>query len=149
MISQTLKKLALDLKVPIIGVAQLNRNIESRINGEPQLSDLRESGSIEQDADIVLMLHEKKISTGDKESINELQKHNDEVVKEEEKVAGANGEDIKLVDLFVRKNRSGRMGKVPLLFMKNFCRFDSLSVKAEKRYDEIESESINYLPTGE
>lgn len=144
MISQTLKKLALDLKVPVIGVAQLNRNVENR-GGEPQLSDLRESGSIEQDADIVMMLHEKKFSTG-ATSKNQLDKHNEEVQKQQEIVAGA-GDDVKLVDLFIRKNRSGRMGKVPLLFKKNFCRFDSLSQEAEKRYNELESESINYLPS--
>lgn len=144
MISQTLKKLALDLKVPVIGVAQLNRNVENR-GGEPQLSDLRESGSIEQDADIVMMLHEKKFSTGST-SKNQLDKHNEEVQKQQEIVAGA-GDDVKLVDLFIRKNRSGRMGKVPLLFKKNFCRFDSLSQEAEKRYNELESESINYLPS--
>ena len=141
MISQTLKKLALDLKVPVIGVAQLNRNVENRMGGEPQLSDLRESGSIEQDADIVMMLHEKKFSTGAK---NQLEKHNEEVAKAQEQIAGAN-EDVKLVDLFIRKNRSGRMGTVHLLFKKNFCRFDSLSQEAEKRYQELESESINYL----
>jgi len=143
MISQTLKKLALDLKVPVIGVAQLNRNVENRMGGEPQLSDLRESGSIEQDADIVMMLHEKKFSTASK---NQLDKHNEEVAKAQEQIAGA-GEDVKLVDLFVRKNRSGRMGTVHLLFKKNFCRFDSLSQEAERRYQELESESINYLPT--
>ncbi len=146
MISQTLKKLALDLKVPIIGVAQLNRNVENRIGGEPQLSDLRESGSIEQDADIVMMLHEKKLSTT-KDSKNQLDKHNDEVAKAQEQIAGASGEDIKLVTLFIRKNRSGRMGRVPLLFKKNFCRFDTLSEEAERKYDELENESINYLPT--
>ena len=146
MISQTLKKLALDLKVPIIGVAQLNRNVENRIGGEPQLSDLRESGSIEQDADIVMMLHEKKLSTA-KDSKNQLDKHNDEVAKAQEQIAGASGEDIKLVTLFIRKNRSGRMGRVPLLFKKNFCRFDTLSEEAERKYDELENESINYLPT--
>ena len=149
MISQTLKKLALDIKVPIIGVAQLNRNVEQRINGEPQLSDLRESGSIEQDADIVLMLHEKKLKTGEKETKDQVQKHNEEVAEAQEQVAGANGEDIKLVDLFIRKNRSGRMGKVPLLFKKNFCRFDPLSEEAEKKYHQLDEESINYLPTGE
>jgi len=144
MISQTLKKLALDLRVPVIGVAQLNRNVENR-GGEPQLSDLRESGSIEQDADIVMMLHEKKFSTGST-SKNQLDKHNEEVQKQQEIVAGA-GDDVKLVDLFIRKNRSGRMGKVPLLFKKNFCRFDSLSQEAERKYNELESESINYLPS--
>ena len=145
MISQTLKKLALELDVPIIGVAQLNRNVENR-GGEPQLSDLRESGSIEQDADIVMMLHEKKLSTSSKDK-NQIEKHNDEVLKEQEKSTGASGDDIKLVDLFIRKNRSGRMGRVPLLFKKNFCRFDTLSEEAERRYNELESESINYLPS--
>ena len=145
MISQTLKKLALELEVPIIGVAQLNRNVENR-GGEPQLSDLRESGSIEQDADIVMMLHEKKFNTGSN-SKNQLDKHNEEVLKAQENVTGATGDDIKLVDLFIRKNRSGRMGRVPLLFKKNFCRFDTLSEEAERRYNELESESINYLPS--
>ena len=145
MISQTLKKLALELDVPIIGVAQLNRNVENR-GGEPQLSDLRESGSIEQDADIVMMLHEKKFSTGGKDK-NQLDKHNDEVLKAQEQATGASSDDIKLVDLFIRKNRSGRMGRVPLLFKKNFCRFDTLSEEAERRYNELESESINYLPS--
>ncbi len=148
LISQTLKKLALDLKVPIIGVAQLNRNVESR-GGEPQLSDLRESGSIEQDADIVLMLHEKKLSTaGPKANKNQLDKHNEEVARAQEQAVGAN-DDVKLVDLFIRKNRSGRMGTVHLLFKKDFCRFDSLSEEAERAYQELENEAINYLPTGE
>ena len=146
MISQTLKKLALDLKVPIIAVAQLNRNVEER-GGEPQLSDLRESGSLEQDADIVLMLQEKKLTDiGD--SKNQLDKHNHQVEEAAQKVAGAGGE-IKLVNLFVRKNRSGRTGTVPLLFKRNYCRFDSLSEEAERKFEEIESESVNYLPTGE
>ena len=140
MISQTLKKLALDLKVPVLGVAQLNRNVENR-GGEPQLSDLRESGSIEQDADIVMMLHEKKLSTGTKESKNVAVQHNNEVIEAEKQATGATSDDIKLVDLFIRKNRSGRMGRVPLLFKKNFCRFDSLSEEAEKKYNELESES--------
>jgi len=145
MISQTLKKLALDLKVPVIGVAQLNRKVEDRIGGEPQLSDLRESGSIEQDADIVMMLHEKKFSTSTKK--NELEKHNEEVARAQQEQIAGTGDEIKLVDLFIRKNRSGRMGKVPLLFKKNFCRFDSLSQEAERKYEELDNESINYLPS--
>ena len=108
---------------------------------------MRESGSIEQDADIVMMLHEKKLSTAGKESKNVVAQHNAEVLKAEENATGTTGEDIKLVDLFIRKNRSGRMGRVPLLFKKNFCRFDSLSEEAERKYNELESESINYLPS--
>ena len=117
-----------------------------KIGGEPQLSDLRESGSIEQDADIVMMLHEKKFSTSGKDK-NQLDKHNEEVLKAQEQATGASSDDIKLVDLFIRKNRSGRMGRVPLLSKKNFCRFDTLSEEAERRYNELESESINYLPS--
>ena len=93
-----------------------------------------------------MMLHEKKLSTA-KDSKNQLDKHNDEVAKAQEQLAGASGDDIKLVTLFIRKNRSGRMGKVPLLFKKNFCRFDTLSEEAEKKYNELESEVVNYLPT--
>ena len=146
LISQTLKKLALDLDVPIIGVAQLNRNVENR-GGEPQLSDLRESGSIEQDADIVMMLHEKKFTTGKETSKNVIAQHNAEVLKAEENATGANSDDLKLVDLFIRKNRSGKMGRVPLLFRKNRCKFSTLSEEAERKYNELESESINYLPS--
>lgn len=143
MISQTLKKLALDLNVPIIGVAQLNRNVEER-GGEPQLSDLRESGSIEQDADIVLMLQEKKFLEPSNTK-NKLEQHNQKV-EEAAKEAVGSDENIKLVNLFVRKNRSGRMGTVPLLFKKNYCRFDTLSLEAEKKYQQLEDESVNYLP---
>ena len=93
-----------------------------------------------------MMLHEKKLTTG-KDSKNQLDKHNEEVLKAQENATGASSDDIKLVDLFIRKNRSGSMGRVPLLFKKNFCRFDTLSEEAERRYNELESESINYLPS--
>lgn len=59
-ISAGLKELAKDLNIPILALAQLNRDIEKRKDGRPQLSDLRESGSIEQDADIVLLMHRDK-----------------------------------------------------------------------------------------
>ena len=147
MVSQTLKKLALDLQVPVIGVAQLNRNVEQRNGGEPQLSDLRESGSIEQDADIVMMLQETKVTTG--EGQNQLDKHNNEVEQAKQKVVNADGKDIKLVTLYVRKNRSGRTGDVPLLFKRSFCRFDSLSEEATRKVDDLNSERTSYLPRGE
>ena len=147
MISQTLKKLALELMVPIIGVAQLNRNVEQRIGGEPQLSDLRESGSIEQDADIVLMLHETKASDvkkdGKKENVFEQQdRKTNELINE---VAGANGDDKKFVTILVRKNRSGRQGRVPLLFRKDFCSFDNISNEASTKIQAIEAQRARYL----
>ena len=147
MISQTLKKLALDLKVPVLGVAQLNRNVEMRQGGEPQLSDLRESGSIEQDADIVLMLHETKLEdaaeqNGKKPNVFEKQ---DQAVREAQaKVVKAN-DDTKLVTILVRKNRSGKQGRVPLLFRKDYCRFDSLSEEADRQISALEAERVNYM----
>lgn len=147
MISQTLKKLALDLKVPVLGVAQLNRNVEQRIGGEPQLSDLRESGSIEQDADIVLMLHETKLEDANQQSgkkQNMFEKQDKAVAEAQAKVANAN-DDSKLVTILVRKNRSGKQGRVPLLFRKDYCRFDSLSTEADRQIEALEAERVNYL----
>ena len=152
MISQTLKKLALDLKVPVLGVAQLNRNVEQRNNGlaEPQLSDLRESGSIEQDADIVLMLHEPKGESENNENPNGgkkniFEKQDEKVNTAQQKVAGAN-QDSKLVTLLVRKNRSGKQGRVQFLFRKDYCRFDTLSEEADHNVAALEAERAHYLP---
>lgn len=146
MISQTLKKLALELEVPVLGVAQLNRNVESR-GGEPQLSDLRESGSIEQDADIVLMLHENKIGDAQSNGKASIFEKQDMAVqqKQQEVAAKDGGPDTKIVNLIIVKNRSGKTGKVPLLFRKDFCKFDSPSRDAEEQIRSLENERVNYF----
>lgn len=149
MISQTLKKLALELHISIIGVAQLNRKVEDRPGGEPQLSDLRESGSLEQDADIVLLLHEPKISlegenSNSKKSI--FDKSADAVNKAQDQVAKKDGgPDTSIVNVIIAKNRSGNQGKVPLLFRKNYCKFDSPSTESENELASLESERITYF----
>lgn len=96
MISSGIKSLAKELKIPIIVLAQLNRQTEMQKGGVPKLSNLRESGSIEQDADIVGFIH------------RDTEKQKD--ASEEEKVKGLEAEFI------IEKNRNGEPGKVPLSF---------------------------------
>ena len=105
-ISRALKLLALELHIPIIALAQLSRDVEKRDNKRPILSDLRESGSIEQDADIVTFIHrEAYYSKGEK-------KEDDD---------GDNKEAIS--ELIVAKHRNGNTGTVELVFDGNRCTF--------------------------
>ena len=145
LISQSLKKLALELKVPVLGVAQLNRNVEQR-GGEPQLSDLRESGSIEQDADIVMMLHESKLDDSGDSKKSIFEKQDEAVQKAQQEIAQKEGgPDTKIVNLLIVKNRSGKLGRVPLLFRKDFCKFDSPSRESDEQIRQLESERVNYF----
>ena len=110
MISRSLKQLAKELEIPIIALSQLNRSVESRgaENGDkrPQLSDLRESGAIEQDADIVCFIHRP-----------EYYLHSD---------TDAEGRDIKGLALFiVAKHRSGSVDDVKLRFRNKYVRFEN------------------------
>ena len=96
-ISRALKTLALELKIPVVCLAQLSRTVEMREDKRPILSDLRESGSIEQDADIVAFIYR------------------DDYYNPESKI----DDNMSKSELIVRKNRSGRLGTVNLLFKKN------------------------------
>ena len=102
-ISSGVKALAKELKLPIIVLAQLNRNPEARSGGKPRLSDLRESGSIEQDADLVGLLVRSEYYAEDEEQ------------REETK-----GE----AELIIAKQRNGPVGEVKLTFLKEFTRFE-------------------------
>jgi replicative DNA helicase len=106
-ISRGVKALARELNVPVIVLSQLNRNPEGRESKRPMLSDLRESGSIEQDADVVMMLHrEDYYHHGDDEE------------------AGPPGED-RPAELIVAKQRNGPTDTVKLLFRKSVVRFEN------------------------
>jgi replicative DNA helicase len=102
-ISAGLKGLAKELKIPVIVVAQLNRQPEQRSGGKPRLSDLRESGSIEQDADLVGLLVRPEIYEEDEE---------------------ARAEKAGEAELIIAKQRNGPVGEIPLTFLKEFTRFE-------------------------
>ncbi|MFV0336835.1 MAG: replicative DNA helicase [Chthoniobacterales bacterium] len=108
-ISYGIKALAKELKIPIIVLAQLNRNPEGRDGGKPRLSDLRESGSIEQDADVVGLLVRSAYYAKDKKG------------KDDEPPEEPTGE----AELIIAKQRNGPVGEVPLTFVKEYTRFEN------------------------
>ncbi|MBN3489551.1 replicative DNA helicase [Lactobacillus acidophilus] len=115
-ISRQLKKLAKELHVPVIALSQLSRSVEQRQDKRPVLSDIRESGSIEQDADIVSFLYRDDYYRDEPED-GENGSSDAEVAPEDD-----NGE----VEVIIEKNRSGSRGTVKLMFSKPYNRFSNL-----------------------
>ncbi|WP_279042263.1 replicative DNA helicase [Bilophila wadsworthia] len=101
-ISRSLKAIAKELDVPVVALSQLNRKVEERKDNRPMLSDLRESGSIEQDADIVIFLYR------------------DEVYKPDTPKKG-------IAELIIGKHRNGRVGTVELAFLPQYTAFEPLA----------------------
>jgi len=104
-ISRGLKQLARELKVPVLALSQLSRGVEQRGSAEPRLSDLRESGSIEQDADVVIFLYRDAEQTTDTE--------------------------VELVKAKIAKHRNGPIGEVPLQFRKSNTRFYTIATRED------------------
>lgn len=117
-ISRSLKKLALELEVPIITLAQLSRSPELREDKRPLLNDLRESGSIEQDADIVAFIYRDDYYN--KDSTAKID------------------ENSGLAEIIIRKNRSGRVGTATMLFKRNTLSF--MNFKNERKKEVATSE---------
>ena len=118
-ISRQLKKLAKELGVPILALSQLSRGVEQRQDKRPVLSDIRESGSIEQDADIVAFLYrDDYYERGESKSDDD---ENDEPLNQ----------DVGEVELIIEKNRAGARGTVKLLFIKSYNKFSNISYAQE------------------
>ena len=106
-ISRSLKQMARELECPVIALSQLSRSVESRHDKRPMMSDLRESGSIEQDADIVSFLYRSDYYRSEDADENEVQEPS----------------DVSTVEVIVAKNRNGQTGTAELAFMKRYNRF--------------------------
>jgi replicative DNA helicase len=108
-ISRSLKELARDLNIPIIALSQLSRAVEMRPSKIPQLSDLRESGAIEQDADVVLMMYREDYYEEDSERPG-------------------------VTDIYIRKHRNGPIGRIELSFKKEQMKF--ISIEKQRKAEE-------------
>lgn len=114
-VTQALKALAKDLNVPVIALSQLSRAVESRDDKRPQLSDLRESGAIEQDADVVMFVYREEYYEARKEPTMDTPDH----VAWQDKMARI----ANLAEVIIGKQRHGPIGKVVLQFESEYTRF--------------------------
>lgn len=138
-ISRGLKQLARELQMPIVALSQLNRGVESRDNKRPMLSDLRESGAIEQDADIILFVYRDDV-------------YREALEKEREMRAKTEGKEFKSefykkseedAELIIGKQRNGPTGTVELVFQKRFTRFVDSTKGSSEAFEVVYEEGGN------
>ena len=149
-ISLALKALARDLKVPVVAVSQLSRAVEKRDSQRPVMSDLRDSGNIEQDADIVILLYredyyaDKKTTSAANKKGGQLTP-NDKYELAKDKMQKDLGSEIpgnaSYTEVIVAKNRAGQTGVARLFFYKDYVRFESPSKEWEDAMAAIAEEN--------
>jgi replicative DNA helicase len=148
-ITSTLKELARNLKIPVIALSQINRDADKNENGEPSLSNLKDSGAIEQDADIVMLMYRKDYYDNQGKRIAKGMSTFEQ--KAEEQVAQAKAktgdkDSISSTSVSIAKNRNGKTGKVTLLFSKALQRFDDISLEAEEAQRALDNNE-GYAPS--
>ncbi len=124
LISRTLKEIARELQIPILALSQLSRAVERRHPPVPQLSDLRESGSIEQDADVVIFIY--------REDMYVREDYEDELV-----TSAARTGDNEVAQLLVAKHRHGAVGSVDVRFVSTIAKFEDFYAQPEPGVDEF------------
>lgn len=134
-ISRGLKLLARELSLPVIALSQLNRSLEARANKRPMLSDLRESGAIEQDADTILFVYRNEVYLEQEEKEREQKAKLEGKTYEKKFVPNKIEENAEII---VGKNRNGPTGTAEMIFQKEFTRF------VDKSYSSpVESSEFN------
>lgn len=145
-ISQSLKELARSLKIPVIALCQLNRAADNNPNGVPNLSNIRESGSIEADADLVLLMYRqdyynnKKGKQDASSFASKLQESVDQGKQETSDKAS-----MSVTEVNIAKNRNGRMGTCYFLFSKAYSRFDTPDKEMMRSIAEVNKQPIPEL----
>ena len=133
-ITRGLKSIAKELNIPIIALSQLSRQVEQREDKRPQLSDLRESGTIEQDSDVVMFIYRESYYL---ERMMPIKKPEEDDIKYNERMARwqqLNEETYNKAEIIVAKQRHGPIGSIKMHFDANFTKFSDLS---SKEYDNI------------